>query len=119
MKEEAIKFAQDHVGYEEISGNNGFKDKTFDTIMRQVGFENTWAWCALFAELCWSYPTYDGKWKVFQSLSDNFSANAVRTFENFEKDDSGLFTAFTDKFPEEISLAFFQQFNIFTKDFCS
>ena len=100
MKEEAIKFAQDHVGYEEISGNNGFKDKTFDTIMRQVGFENTWAWCALFAELCWSYPTYDGKWKVFQSLSDNFSANAVRTFENFEKDDSGLFTAFTDKFPE-------------------
>ena len=100
MKEEALKFAQEHLGYEEIPGNNGFKDKAFDTKMRQVGFENTWAWCALFVELCWSYPTYDGKWKVFQGISDNFSANAVRTYENFKKDDSGLFKAYSDSVPE-------------------
>lgn len=91
MLPSVVAFAQAHVGYREYPGNEGFVDPAFDTKMRQVGFENTWAWCALFAELCWSYPAYDGKWKVFQSISDNFSANAVRTFENFAKDTSGLF----------------------------
>lgn len=99
FSEAVVAFARQHVGYEEVPGNNGFKDPAFDTKMRQVGFENTWAWCALFAELCWSYPTYDNKWKVFQSISDNFSANAVRTFENFEKDDTGLFQVHTTYLP--------------------
>jgi len=100
MKDAVVAFAQEHVGFKEVPGNNGFKDPAFDTKMRQVGFENTWAWCALFAELCWSYPTYDGKWKVFQSISDNFSANAVRTFENFKKDDTGLFSIRDSQMPE-------------------
>lgn len=94
MKDAVLEYAQSHVGYEEVPGNQGFKDKAFDTRMRQVGFQNGWAWCALFAELCWALPTYDGKSKVFVSLSDNFSANAVRTYENFSKDDTGLFTCY-------------------------
>jgi hypothetical protein len=100
MKDAVVAYAQEHVGFKEFPGNQGFKDAAFDTKMRQVGFENGWAWCALFAELCWSMPTYDGKWKVFQSISDNFSANAVRTYDNFYKDETGLFRAFDNKMPE-------------------
>jgi len=99
MQDAVVEFARNHVGFREEPGNMGFKNPAFDTKMRQVGFENTWAWCALFAELCWSYPTYDNKWKVVQSISDNFSANAVRTYENFEKDDTGLFRVFNDEIP--------------------
>jgi len=100
MREAVVVFARAHVGYKENPGNMGFKDKVFDTLMRQVGFENTWAWCSLFAELCWSYPVYDNKYEVFVSLSDNFSANAVKTCENFEKDGTGLFEVFVDAIPE-------------------
>lgn len=97
--EAAVEFAKNHVGYKEVKGNMGFQDPVFDTLMRQVGFENTWAWCALFAELCWSYPTYDNKWKVFQSISDNFSANAVKTYENFRNDTTGFFTVLSEGVP--------------------
>lgn len=99
MKEAVLKWAQSHIGYKEYPGNQGFKDKTFDTMMRLVGFENGWAWCALFAEACWAIPTYSGKSKVFVSISDNFSANAVRTFENFQKDPSGYFDVLVKKQP--------------------
>lgn len=92
MKNEALKFAEDHIGYKEYPGNKGFQNKTFDTLMRQVGFKNGWAWCALFAEACWAIPTYSGKSKVIVSISDNFSANAVRTFENFQNDQTELFS---------------------------
>lgn len=100
MKSAVLEFAQHHVGFKEEPGNMGFKDPAFDTKMRQVGFENTWAWCAFFAELCWASPTYDGKWKVFTSISDNFSANAVKTYHNFKNDYSGLFRTFVDGIPE-------------------
>lgn len=99
MKEAVLKWAESHIGYREFPGNQGFKDKTFDTLMRQVGFKNGWAWCALFAEACWAIPTYSGKSKVFVSISDNFSANAVRTFENFQNDQTELFSIIKNGIP--------------------
>lgn len=92
MRNEAIKFAQGQVGKQEISGNQGFKDLFLDNVMRQVGFENGWAWCALFAEACWAYPTYEGKSKVIALISDCFSANAVRTYDNFKNSGNEYFT---------------------------
>ena len=99
MKSETLQFAQSHVGYKEYPGNQGFQDKVFDTLMRQVGFENGWAWCALFAEACWSIPTYSGKSRVIANISDNFSANAVRTFDNFKNDPTGKFSIITNGLP--------------------
>lgn len=99
MKEAVLKWAEEHIGYKEYPGNQGFKNVAFDTMMRQVGFQNGWAWCALFAEACWSIPTYSGKHKVFVSISDNFSANAVRTFENFQNDQTGLFSIIKNGIP--------------------
>ena len=91
MRTEILEFAKDQVGKKEISGNQGFKDPLLDRAMRRVGFENGWAWCALFAELCYAEPTYSGKSKVIASISDCFSANAVKTYENFEADKTGYF----------------------------
>jgi hypothetical protein len=91
MAEEVVKFAQEQIGKQEHPGNQGFEDPFLDNLMRQVGFENGWAWCALFAEACWRYPTFEGKSQVIATISDCFSANAVRTLENFDKDDSGYF----------------------------
>lgn len=99
MQEAVLKWAEDHIGYKEYSGNQGFQNQVFDTMMRQVGFKNGWAWCALFAEACWSIPTYSGKSRVFVSISDNFSANAVRSFENFQNDETGLFSVIEKGIP--------------------
>lgn len=92
MQNKALIFAQNQLGKKEYPHNQGFEDPFLETVMRRVGFENGWAWCALFAEAAWAYPTYEGKSKVIASISDNFSANAVRTFENFQKDTTGHFT---------------------------
>jgi len=102
MKNEVLKFAESQVGKQEISGNNGFKDKFLDMVMRRVGFQNGWAWCALFAEACWSYPTYEGKSKVIATISDCFSANAVRTYENFKKDQDENFEVGKDPMPGSV-----------------
>lgn len=91
LLEASIKTARENLGKKEIAGNNGFKDPVFDRYMRMVGFENGWAWCALFAQLCWSKEPYEKKAFLITSISDCFTANAVRTFENFENDQSGYF----------------------------
>lgn len=93
MINEVLEYAKSCVGKQEIPGNQGFKDPVFDLAMRRVGFKNGWAWCALFAELCYSVPEYEGKSKVIATISDCFSANAVRTFENFLWDENIYFEA--------------------------
>ena len=85
MRDEILVFAKSQIGQKEIKGNMGFVDPVFDMIMRRVGFEDSQAWCALFAEACYSFPTYEHKSKVFLTISDCFSANAVRTYDNFQK----------------------------------
>lgn len=100
--QETIDFAISQEGKKENPGNQGFKDTFLDNVMRQVGFENGWAWCALFAEACWAYPTYQGKSKVIATISDNFSANAVRTYDNFHKDTAGMFRVDKEPLPGSV-----------------
>jgi len=91
MNDAVLQWVREMIGEREIPNNGGFVNPILDGVMRRVGFENGWAWCALFAEAAWAHPTYSGKSKVLASITDNCSANAVRTLENFEKDDTGLF----------------------------
>lgn len=91
LHEAAIKTAEEFKGKKEFKGNQGFQDPTFDRYMRMVGFENGWAWCALFAELCWLKEPYEKKAFLMPVITDCFAANAVKTYENFQNDTSGYF----------------------------
>lgn len=87
FKEAVLEFAQSYVGTKEIGSNDDFQDPKFRRLMDLAGWEKDQAWCAYFAELCWTVPQYYGKSKYLARMFDHFSANAVRTYENFSKDD--------------------------------
>lgn len=112
MKEEfytkALETARSFEGMTEINGNQGFTDKRFETIMRQVGWGIGQAWCAYFAELCWTLPTYSGRSKYLRPMQQLFSGGAVKTFQNFKNDSSGLFTV--DQSPTPGAVAIWQTY---------
>lgn len=76
--------AESYLGQREVPGNMGFKDKTFEKKMVDVGFVKSYAWCALFAELVWT-EAYKGSGLVTK-LKQLFSASATTTFKNFDID---------------------------------
>lgn len=86
-----VEYALELVGEEELPNNGGFKNPVLQLNMDRIGFRDGQAWCALLGEVIWTVPTYPGKSKYYPYLSDNFSANAFRTYENFFKDTGGLF----------------------------
>ena len=86
-----VEYALTLVGEEELPNNGGFKNPVLQLNMGRIGFRDGQAWCALLGEVIWCVPTYSGKSKYYPYLSDHFSANAFRTYENFSKDTSGLF----------------------------
>lgn len=49
IREKAYSF----LGQNEIPNNKGFVDKNFYSQMTTVGFFPSYAWCVLFAKLCW------------------------------------------------------------------
>lgn len=74
------EIAANYIGQTEIKGNMGFKDPCFEEKMRAVGFQDTHAWCAYFAELVFKEAYPDNK-----DLDKLFSASAVKTFGNFKE----------------------------------
>ena len=82
-----IETAESYIGKQEINGNMGFKDPNFEDKMRSVGFQNGYAWCALFTELVWreSYAKLNGLFDT--ELNALFSASAVKTYNNFKDAD--------------------------------
>lgn len=49
-----VEIAKSYIGQEEIPGNKGFKDKSFDKKMRKVGFYTGAPWCGFFAMVLYS-----------------------------------------------------------------
>jgi len=74
-----IEIAKSYIGQKEIKGNKGFEDKEFEKRMKAVGFQSGWAWCCLFAELCYVSAMVDKK----EELTKLFSASVARTQNNF------------------------------------
>ena len=74
-----VEIAKSYIGQKEIKGNQGFEDKNFEAKMKAVGFVNGYAWCCLFAELCW-ISSFVSKNKELTKL---FSASVVKTLGNF------------------------------------
>ncbi len=91
-----IKTAESFIGQTEISGNKGWNDKKFQKLMERCGWETGQAWCAYAGELVYKLAANPDpeKWKddpFVILLNKLFSAGAVKTLENFIKDQSGLF----------------------------
>lgn len=82
-----ISYATDYIGKREIKGNMGFKDEQFNYYMDQVGFKDGQAWCAYFAELCWTMAYKDFDKDLLPEVASLFSAGAVKTFNRFNKAD--------------------------------
>lgn len=76
---QVIAIALSYVGQKEIKGNKGFEDKEFEKRMKAVGFQSGWAWCCLFAELCFVSAFVDKK----EELTELFSASVTATARNF------------------------------------
>lgn len=77
----AFEVASKYIGQTEKPANAGFNDAEFEAKMKAVGFQPSFAWCALFTELVFK-ETYPHKLRDLDKL---FSASAVQTFKNFEK----------------------------------
>ena len=77
-----VEVAQNYVGVEEISGNIGFHDKSFEQKMKAVGWQKSFAWCALFAELV-AKEAFSENSDVVSDFDTLFSASAVSTWSNF------------------------------------
>lgn len=107
LQERAYLNALAYLGQEETHGNQGFKDPIFQRFMKMVGWQEGWAWCSVFAELCWSKDSYKDKAELYPFIKDHFSANAVKTYENFKNDTSGLFKV--DKEPSKGSVVIWEK----------
>ena len=80
IKEIALK----DIGQEEIRGNKGFKDPKFQERMEEAGFEEGHSWCLYYCEDVWKQAFPDSMQPILDKL---FSANAVKTWENFWNSD--------------------------------
>ena len=88
-----VSYADEYIGKQEIKGNMGFKDPEFEEKMKSVGFQDGYAWCCLFAELCWVEEYRDFN-KDSSIINEEFSAGTVRTFRHFKS------LGWTSKTPE-------------------
>lgn len=105
-RKRVIKFAGDFVGEEELLGNMGFYNKTFEELMKDVGWKRGDAWCVYFNKVIWynmlAKPYRD---KVLKLVS----GNTQQTLKNFQNDDSGLFKV--TSYPRVGDIAIWQRFN--------
>jgi len=72
--------ALSYLGEKEVPGNLGFTNTAFQKKMVDVGFQKTYAWCALFLELC----VKEAKPAFYQTYEKQFSASATTTYKNFD-----------------------------------
>lgn len=80
-----VDIADEYINLTEKRGNLGWNDPDLERRMVDVGWQSTWAWCALFTEMIWmeSYPDSRLMRKVITKLS---SASATATYANFDKE---------------------------------
>jgi len=86
-----VQVAESYVGKEELANNAGFIDKKLQEKMLTVGWQQGWAWCALFCELVWKEAYSKVNSLYIEKLDYLFSASATKTFSNFE--DSNFFVS--------------------------
>ncbi len=75
-----VSVANCFLGQNEIRGNKGFVDKSFEKKMQESGWNRGWAWCACFVEMVYdvALPELDEK------LEKLFHPGCTRTLKNFK-----------------------------------
>lgn len=75
-----VNIAKKYLGQQEKSGNMGFKDPSFDKLMKDVGHREGEPWCCYFTEMVakQAYPSN------FDDLDKYFSGSTIQTFSNFK-----------------------------------
>jgi len=88
------KYALLFDGVKEIGNNQGwehvyFKElgMSFQELMETVGWKESHAWCAYFAELVWKLGYAEKDSTILPLLNNLFSASAVQTWRNFKRSD--------------------------------
>lgn len=83
LTENIVTVAKHYVGQEEIKENQGFKDASFETKMKGVGWYKGAPWCAFLAKLIWTeaFATSD---KAALPLVEKYAdGSATDTYHNF------------------------------------
>jgi hypothetical protein len=106
-KRNAVSVAKKFLGQEETSPNKGFKDKGFESLMKNAGWYVGAQWCAFFARLIWLKSLKGKRLEVANKL---LSGSSQQTYLNFKNDNSGLFK--TSQTPKVGSIVIWQS----TKD---
>lgn len=100
INDKIVQVAQSYLFQEEISGNKGFKNPSFQKKMADCGWNLGQSWCAYFCELVWK-EAYGKTNPLYPALDRLFSPSATATFSNF----SGNTQFTTGKTPKVGALA--------------
>lgn len=76
------RIATSYIGQEEISGNKGFYDKSFENKMRDIGWKPGHAWCCYFQELVFK-EAFEKQPDLWNKMERLFHGNTIRTYMNF------------------------------------
>jgi hypothetical protein len=83
LSEKIVQVACTYVGQEEISGNKGFKNPSFQKKIQDCGWGIGQSWCAYFSELVWK-ESFGKSHPLYNTLDRLFSPSAVSTYSNFK-----------------------------------
>lgn len=82
INDKLANIARSYIGEKEISGNKGFENSHFESLMQKMGWKKFQAWCVYFGESVWK-EGYEGNEHIIKDLDNLFSASAVQTWKNF------------------------------------
>lgn len=85
LQAKIVAKAKAYVGTREKPGNAGWLDAEFEAKMKAVGWQKSWAWCALFAELAWTEAFRELAPDRLPAVARLFSPMATGTFGNATK----------------------------------
>ncbi len=83
LSDKIVEVANSYLGQQEISGNKGFKNASFQKKMQDCGWQMGSAWCAYFSELVWK-EAFGKSHPLYSNLDRLFSPSAVGTYSNFK-----------------------------------
>lgn len=75
--------AKSYVGITETPNNSGFKDKTFEKKIKEVGWSKSMAWCSYFGELVWK-EAYHINAEIVKRIDELCNGSATATYKNFD-----------------------------------
>jgi len=97
-----ISQARKFVGERELEPNKGFVNQTFQKLMVNLGnWKPGYEWCACFVRMVWMLVLTGNKKVLANKL---LSPSSQLTYENFEKDKSGLFSVSQTPKPGSITI---------------